>query len=214
MQLRSRLIALSFAGVTSALLLSACADVDGFDLGGIGIGGGSDYDGDRISFRCDEGGFDVAFNDDRDLALVAADNRRYEMELDEREGSRREYRGDGARLVIKGDDSYLNAATRNFEDCEPGRYAGGFDDDFDDDDFDGRQTASFRCEDGRSFDAAYLDERTARVRAGLRVLDMRLVDRDGSRREYEGEGARLVTRGLGADLQVGNVGFNDCRRVG
>ena len=74
---------------------------------------------------------------------------------------------------------------------------------------------AFRCDDERVFRVNYNDDgNEAVVDAGDASYRLELRDRDGSRREYEGERVDLTVDGDEASLRIsGDDDYTDCEQI-
>jgi hypothetical protein len=79
----------------------------------------------------------------------------------------------------------------------------------------GSDRVAFRCDDERVFRVSYNDDgNEAVVDAGDASYRLELRDRDGSRREYEGERVDLTVDGDEASLRIsGDDDYTDCEQI-
>jgi len=99
-----------------AVLLAGCGSNNNsgglFNLGGL--------TGDnRTEYRCDDDReFRVTYTDDRDRAVVEAGDRTYRLDLEDRDGSSRQYGDEGVRLTVDSDEARLRIpGGRDYTDC-------------------------------------------------------------------------------------------------
>ena len=79
----------------------------------------------------------------------------------------------------------------------------------------GSDRVSFRCDDDREFRVNYNDDGDeAVVDAGDETYRLDLRDRDGSRRQYEGDNVELTVAGDDAILRIsGDDDYTDCNQM-
>ena len=79
----------------------------------------------------------------------------------------------------------------------------------------GSDRVSFRCDDDRGFRVNYNEDGDeAVVDAGDETYRLDLRDRDGSRRQYEGDNVELTVAGDDAILRIsGNEDYTDCNQM-
>jgi hypothetical protein len=79
----------------------------------------------------------------------------------------------------------------------------------------GSDRVAFRCDGDRGFRVNYNnDGDEAVVDAGDETYRLDLRDRDGSRRQYEGDSVELIVNGNEARLRIsGDDDYSDCERI-